>query len=316
MNLRGATTGIYLEDASESVLNTTCNYDQRLVMLNGRSMALRYISRPFHRPLLPCVRVLKLRQGRFLKLLKTGNPSPLAAALKVEKLHYAYGKHTALDSISLAVPQGAFCALLGLNGAGKSTLFAVLSGLLVSSDAGVFVNGIDLSAKPRLALGQMGIVFQETTLDLDLSVRRNLQYFASLQGMSSKTAAIAIDRAMDRLEIRDRASDRARDLNGGHRRRVEIARALLHSPKIVLLDEPTVGLDPASRAAITDHVHALCAEEGISVLWATHLVDEVWPEDNLVILHKGKVLYDGLAKTLGNDGSMSETFLDMTAATA
>jgi len=83
-----------------------------------------------------------------------------------------------------------------------------------------------------------------------------------------------------------------------------------------LLDEPTVGLDPASRAAITDHVHALCAEEGISVLWATHLVDEVWPEDNLVILHQGKVLYDGLAKTLGNDGSMSETFLDMTAATA
>ncbi|MEO9793679.1 MAG: ABC transporter ATP-binding protein [Tateyamaria sp.] len=247
-------------------------------------------------------------------MIDTEISSQPAMALKVEKMHFAYGRHKALDGISLSVPTGVFCALLGLNGAGKSTLFGLLCGLLVSGKAGVFVNGIDLRANPRHALAHMGIIFQETTLDLDLSVRRNLQYFAALQGMSGRTAEIAIDRAMDRLEVRDRANDRARDLNGGHRRRVEIARALLHKPKIVLLDEPTVGLDPASRAAITSYVHTLCVEEGISVLWATHLVDEVWPGDNLVVLHKGTVLYEGLAKTLSNDGSLSEVFLDMTAA--
>lgn len=108
---------------------------------------------------------------------------------------------------------------MGPNGAGKSTLFALLSGLLIANSGQILVGGMDLRTNPRRALARMGIVFQETTLDLDLSVRRNLTYFAALQGLSGKSAAMAIDRSMERLEIRDRAEDRTKDLNGGHRRR-------------------------------------------------------------------------------------------------
>lgn len=237
-------------------------------------------------------------------------------ALSIERLGYAYGSREALKGVSMHVSRGRFCALLGPNGAGKSTLFALLSGLLVSGGGSIHVAGIDLRASPRRALARMGIVFQETTLDLDLSVRRNLSYFAALQGMSGRAAAVAIDRALDRLDIADRAGERARDLNGGHRRRAEIARALVHDPEILLLDEPTVGLDAASRAAITAHVHDLCAGGTLSVLWATHLVDEVRPEDDLVILHNGQVLAAGTAGAVAGGKPLAEVFLSMTAVAA
>jgi ABC-2 type transport system ATP-binding protein len=236
-------------------------------------------------------------------------------ALSIGGLHFAYGSRQVLSDVSLKVSSGHFCALLGPNGAGKSTLFALLSGLLISSNGQILVGGVDLRRNRRRALALMGIVFQETTLDLDLSVRRNLSYFAALHGLSGRTAAIAIDRSMERLEIADRAKDRARDLNGGHRRRAEIARALIHDPKILLLDEPTVGLDVASRAAVTAHVHDLCSDGAVSVLWSTHLVDEVRSEDDLVILNKGAVLAQGTASSIAEDRPLADVFLDLTAET-
>ena len=162
----------------------------------------------------------------------------------------------------------------------------------------------------------MGVVFQSPTLDLDLTIRQNLAYFAALHGLAGRAAGLRIDAALERLGIAERAHERARDLNGGHRRRTEIARALLHRPDILLLDEATVGLDAAARAAITDHVHRLCAEDGLSVLWATHLTDEVRDGDRLVVLHRGRVLADGEAGAIRGDQTLNARFLSMTGVPA
>jgi ABC-2 type transport system ATP-binding protein len=202
--------------------------------------------------------------------------------------------------------------LLGPNGAGKSTLFGILTRLFTPRTGTVSVAGHDLRTSPNAALARMGVVFQSSTLDLDLTVRRNLLYFAMLHGISGREAEGRTMAALERLGMAERAGERAVSLNGGHRRRMEIARALIHRPRVLLLDEPTVGLDAASRAAITNHVHAL-TEEGLTVLWATHLVDEVRPEDRLVILHRGKVLADGEAAAISG-ADLTRTFLTLTEA--
>lgn len=234
--------------------------------------------------------------------------------LQVVDVGYSYGPRTALDAVSFEVAEGRFCALLGPNGAGKSTLFALMTRLLLPPSGRIMVAGIDLAAAPRRALARIGVVFQQPTLDLDLTVRRNLGYFAALHGLSGAPMERAVDRALDLLDMRERAGERASDLNGGHRRRAEIARALVHDPSVLLLDEPTVGLDAASRAGIVEHVHALCAERGLCALWATHLVDEVRPEDELVVLHNGQVLARGTAAGIADGRPLGAAFLSMTAA--
>ena len=235
-------------------------------------------------------------------------------SLSVQNLRYAYGTKTALDGISFDIPKGAFCALLGPNGAGKSTLFALLTRLFTSRDGRITLAGHDLSANPRRALAEIGVVFQQPSLDLDLTVHRNLKYFAALHGIAGREADARIDTVLTRLDMADRASETVRALNGGHRRRTEIARALIHRPSILLLDEPTVGLDAASRAAITDHVHRLAAEDGLTVLWATHLTDEIWPQDHLLILHQGQMLADGKCADIIGDQPLIDCFLSMTRA--
>lgn len=240
----------------------------------------------------------------------------MSPGLSVEHLVFGYGRKQVLDDVSFAVGSGRFCALLGPNGAGKTTLFSLLTGLLRTRTGQIEVCGVDMTRSPRDALAHMGIVFQQTTLDLDLSVRRNLSYYAALRGLHGRDASRRIDAALERMGLADRAKDRARDLNGGHRRRTEIARALMHQPDILLLDEPTVGLDPLSRAGITGYVHDLCANEGLTVLWATHLVDEVRPDDDLVVLHQGRVLANGTAADVMQGQPLQEVFLDMTGQPA
>ena len=136
-------------------------------------------------------------------------------------------------------------------------MFSLLTRLLVAREGNIRVAGFDMARSPRAALARIGVVFQQPTLDLDLSVQRNLRYFAGLHGMSGRPAAVAIAAALDRLGMAERAGETVRALNGGHRRRMEIARALIHGPQVLLLDEPTVGLDAAARRAITGHVHDL-----------------------------------------------------------
>ncbi|WP_147113878.1 ABC transporter ATP-binding protein [Tateyamaria sp. syn59] len=235
--------------------------------------------------------------------------------LEAAGLSYSYGRKKALEDVSLSVSPGAFCALLGPNGAGKSTLFNLLTRLFVASEGRIVIAGHDLRNNPRAALAELGIVFQQTTLDLDLTVQQNLNYFAALHGLSGRTARARIDAALDQLDMRERAGEKARALNGGHRRRTEIARALLHDPSVLLLDEPTVGLDAAARASITDYAHTL-ADQGKTVLWATHLTDEVQPDDDLVILHRAKVLAQEKARDIAGDVSLKDRFLSMTGAEA
>ncbi|MBI6629147.1 ABC transporter ATP-binding protein [Pontibaca salina] len=232
-------------------------------------------------------------------------------ALSVRNVSYRFGAKVALDDVSFDLEVGRFAALLGPNGAGKSTLFALLTRLLVTRQGQIFVAGFDVRAAPRAALARIGVVFQQSTLDLDMTVARNLSYFAALQGLSGAAAQASIDAALDRLDMRERAGETVRALNGGHRRRMEIARALVHGPEVLLLDEPTVGLDTASRRAITAHVHDL-AEDGLTVLWATHLVDEIRPTDDVVVLHKGRVLTHQPAAEIACSGDLGDAFIAMT----
>lgn len=236
--------------------------------------------------------------------------------LAVSDLSYSYGARKALDGVSFQVAAGDFCALLGPNGAGKSTLYALLTRLLVAPRGRIEVAGIDLAARPTAALARMGVVFQQPTLDLDLTVRQNLRYFAGLQGLAGREAERRIDAALERLGMAERGREKVRALNGGHRRRTEIARALIHRPAVLLLDEATVGLDAATRASVTDHVHSLCSEDGLTVLWATHLTDEVRPADRLVILHRGRILRDGIAGAIAGGAPLTEVFLALTGEAA
>jgi len=237
----------------------------------------------------------------------------MTPGLTVSDLSFSYGARRALDGVSFACAPGRFTALLGPNGAGKSTLFALLTRLFTTPSGRVTIAGHDLSRHPRRALGRMGIVFQQPTLDLDLTVHQNLHYFAALHGLSGRDARVRIDRSLDRLSMAERAGERVRDLNGGHRRRTELARALIHAPSVLLCDEPTVGLDAASRHAITAHVHDL-AHDGLTVLWATHLTDEIRPDDHLLVLHQGRILRDGTASRIAEGVDLSDRFLALTGA--
>lgn len=239
----------------------------------------------------------------------------MAGGLSVEGIGFRYGRREALAGVCLAVPRGRFCALLGPNGAGKSTLLALITGLFATRTGRIAIDGHDIRGQPRAALARLGVVFQQQTLDLDLTVRRNLLYFAGLHGLGGRDAARRVDAALDRLAMRERAGEPARALNGGHRRRMEIARALLHEPSVLVLDEPTVGLDAASRAAITAHVHELAAG-GLAVLWATHLVDEIGEGDDLVVLDRGRVVACGPVAAVRGDRPLVEAYLSLTARPA
>ncbi len=234
------------------------------------------------------------------------------SALEVSGLGYSYGAKRALDGVSFALEPGRFTALLGPNGAGKSTLFSLLTRLFVTGEGRIVVAGHDIAKEPRAALSKIGVVFQQPTLDLDMSVAMNMSYFAALHGVTGREARRRAEEALARLGMAERAGEKVRSLNGGHRRRMEIARALIHQPEVLLLDEPTVGLDTKSRRAIVSHVHELAAG-GLTVFWATHLVDEIAPGDDVVVLHQGRVLAHEGAAALTQGRDLTEVFMEMTA---
>ncbi len=213
--------------------------------------------------------------------------------LQIDRLCYAYGKKEALKAVSIALRAGRFTALLGPNGAGKSTLVSLLSGLFVPQSGSIRLFGVDVETDPHSALAVTGIVFQQQTLDLDLTVAQNMAYFAALHGLSGKAARLGIERRLALMGLDGRAGEKVRQLNGGHRRRLEIARVLLHQPRFLLLDEPTVGLDVPTRSGLVEAIHRLCRDEGLTVLWATHLVDEVEEDDDVVVLDRGEVRSQG-----------------------
>lgn len=214
-------------------------------------------------------------------------------ALSVENLTFSYGQKKALDDVSFQISAGECTLLLGENGAGKSTLFSLITHLYDTHAGKIELCGFDIQKQSRQALAKLGVVFQQTTLDMDLSVMQNLHYHCALHGIPKKLANARIQEELERLQMFERRGEKVRQLNGGHKRRVEIARALLHKPSLLLLDEPTVGLDIPSRQGIVDYVHQLVADEKIAVLWASHLMDEVYLEDHLIVLHRGQIKANG-----------------------
>lgn len=238
-----------------------------------------------------------------------------ALALLLSKVVKSYGAVRAVDGVSLTAAPGEFIALLGPNGAGKTTLFQLLSGLFVPDSGHIEIMGHDMLRDPVPALAKLGIVFQQPTLDLELTVTGNLLFHAGLHGVPRAAARARIEAELARLGLTERAHDKTAQLSGGNRRRVELARALLHEPKVLLMDEATVGLDPASRSDLLKLMQTMRAERGVAVLWATHLCDEVAGADRVVVLHRGKVLVDTTpAQFVADAGasSVDQAFMAMT----
>ena len=192
--------------------------------------------------------------------------SEQAAALEVREVTHDFGKRRALDRVSLTIAPGDFTVLLGQNGAGKTTLFSLITRLYNNRSGAIRVYGFDVRDRSSEALARIGVVFQQRTLDLDLTVRQNLLYHAALHGMSSGRAKTRLEQELERMGLSERAGDKVRQLSGGQLRRVEIARALLHQPRLLLLDEPTVGLDIGSRQDILDHARGLARDDGLGLL--------------------------------------------------
>ncbi|PMN93301.1 ATP-binding cassette domain-containing protein [Enterovibrio norvegicus] len=222
-----------------------------------------------------------------------------------------HGGRQALNDINLSLGDGLHM-LLGPNGAGKSTLFALLTRLLPVQSGYVHLLG---EPPNRQTMAKLGVVFQQSTLDLDLTVAQNLNYYGALHGFSASQTQQHAAPLLAHFSLSDRLKDKVRTLNGGHRRRTELVRALMHSPSILLLDEPTSGLDPKARASLSDAVRSLCEQKPLCVLWATHLIEEVSPTDDVLVLNKGHLKAHDSARNLVafyQAESLSEVFSRLT----
>jgi ABC-2 type transport system ATP-binding protein len=218
------------------------------------------------------------------------DPTPM---LRIAGLTKRYGANAALDGLSFDIARSQFVALLGPNGAGKSTLFQVLTGLFAADEGEVVVAGASMRHAPTEALRRIGVVFQQISLDLDLSIRRNLLFQADLHGLPRRLANARIASDCARLGVDADLDRKVRELSGGNRRKVELVRATLHRPAVLLMDEATVGLDPKSRNDLLRALHADVAEHGVCVLWATHWVEEAQGADRVLVLHRGVLIADG-----------------------
>ncbi len=217
----------------------------------------------------------------------------MSVALDIKNVSHDFGDFKALHDVSLNINSGDFTVLLGLNGAGKTTLYSLITRLYNNNSGSIKIYGFDVRENSVNALKNIGVVFQQPTLDLDLSVKENLQYHSSLHGISYSEASERIKDEIGRIKLEEKIKSKVRALSGGQRRRVEIARSLLHRPKLLLLDEPTVGLDIGSRQMILKHVKTLCKKNNLAVLWATHLIDEIDKGEKVIIIDKGRVLESG-----------------------
>ncbi|PKF49335.1 ATP-binding cassette domain-containing protein [Enterovibrio nigricans] len=232
--------------------------------------------------------------------------------IEVIHLNHHYGSRHALNDISLSLGRGLHM-LLGPNGAGKSTLFSLLTRLTPVQSGEIKLLG---EIPQRQTMAKLGVVFQQNTLDLDLTVAQNLSYYGALHGFSKSQSLEKAGPLLEHFSLADRLHDKIRALNGGHRRRTELVRALMHSPEILLLDEPTSGLDPKARASLSDAVRSLCEKQPLCVLWATHLIEEVDDDDDVLILHRGTLRAHNVAhalKEIHQHPTLAKVFANLTA---
>ena len=232
-------------------------------------------------------------------------PKVSESRIEVENLSHAYQQRQALDNISFDVSCGEIFGLLGPNGSGKTTLFRILSTLMPVTAGTVRIFGHDLATEVKAIRNLLGVVFQHPGLDAKLTVVENLRHHGHLYGLAGKTLRHRISELLERFGVSDRATERVEVLSGGLQRRVEIAKALLHSPRVLLLDEPTSGLDVAARRQLNDYLSMLARTENILVLMTTHLLDDAEACNRVGILDEGKLVAlgdpDELKTKVGGD---------------
>ncbi|MEO8596772.1 MAG: ABC transporter ATP-binding protein [Candidatus Solibacter sp.] len=225
--------------------------------------------------------------------------------IAVQNLTHRYGDRVALSNVSFEVKQGEIFGLLGPNGGGKSSLFRILSTMMVPTEGSALIAGNDVARHPARVRRQVGVVFQTQSLDKALTVQENLRAQGHLHGLSGSLLTTRMDNAMQRLGLEDRRNDLVDTLSGGLRRRVEIAKALLHKPQVLLMDEASTGLDPAARRDLTQHIENLRQHEGVTILLTTHILAEADCCDRLVLLHEGRIVAQGtpaeLRSRIGGD---------------
>lgn len=219
-------------------------------------------------------------------------------AVELESVEFSYAKRKALHGVSFRVAEGQTTALLGPNGGGKTTIFKILSTLMHPESGTVRVAGHDLVATPLEVRRSIGVVFQGSSLDSELTASENLVHQGHLYGLRGQALRSRIDYLFDRFGLSDRRNELAKSLSGGLRRRIELAKALLHLPKIVLLDEPTTGLDPNVRAEFWSYLFDLKEQDGLTILLTTHSLEEAERCDHLIILSEGVVVASGSPESL------------------
>lgn len=233
------------------------------------------------------------------------------AAVEVTRLAHRYGERTALAGLDLRIEQGEIFALLGPNGGGKTTLFRLLSTLIPVQSGRAEILGFDCVSQTAEVRRRIGVVFQAPSLDKKLTVDENLRHQGHLYGLAGAELRHRADEALERLRLIDRRHDRAEALSGGLRRRVELAKGLLHRPRVLLLDEPSTGLDPGARGDLWDYLRQLRADDGVTVVLTTHLLEEADKADRLAILNAGELVAldtpERLRESVGGDTLSIET---------
>ncbi len=231
--------------------------------------------------------------------------------IQVENLTHRYGQRVALAGVSFRVNEGEIFGLLGPNGGGKSTLFRILSTMMTPTGGRALLAGFDVVKDPAAVRRHIGVVFQSQSLDKALTVEENLRSQGHLHGLSGVTLTERMEHVMEQLGLSDRRKDLVESLSGGLRRRVEIAKALLHRPQVLLMDEASTGLDPAARRDLSNYVEALRQRENVTILLTTHILEEADRCDRLVLLHQGKIVAEGtpseLRSRIGGDVVVLET---------
>ncbi len=213
--------------------------------------------------------------------------------ISVDHLNHAYASRAALADVSLQVNAGEIFGLLGPNGSGKSTLFRILSTLMAPSGGRATIAGFDVTSQPDEVRRRIGVVFQSQSLDKKLTVEENLRSQGHLFGLSGSKLRIRVDEVLGRLGLADRRHDLVEALSGGLRRRVEIAKALLHQPPVLLMDEPSTGLDPGARRELWQYIEDLRARQNTTVLLTSHVLDDAEHCDRLLLLHQGRAVAEG-----------------------
>ena len=216
----------------------------------------------------------------------------------VQNVCHSYGAHPALQDVSFAVEQAEIFALLGPNGGGKTTLFRILSTLFPPDRGSARIFDADIRTQASEVRKNIGVVFQNPSLDGKLTVRENLIHQGHLYGMHGSSLRTRIAAMMEHLRIADRSGHLVQTLSGGLQRRVELAKGLLHAPRLLILDEPSAGLDPGARHDLWEYLERLRDEEQVTILVTTHLIDEADRASRVLILNKGEVVATGSPHTL------------------